>query len=333
MILLIGAGAVGSVLITCLSRAGHEPLRVYTRDKDRAAMAAAAQAQVESVDGRLLLAAPRPELARSTDLCGVSYLFLCVKFGDLDRVLDGLPPDAEFPRSCTVVSTLNGIEALHLLRRRLPGVRIVPMTIMYNAQWLAPLRARITTKPVVVLGGEPDARLQASFAGSGMDVQSAQGDEAVWGKLLINLANAVCAITHSSVHELLTVPALRQVLAAVLEEAVAVLNQSGVVYAWPMPIPFKAYRALLRHGGPVGWWLARARNGLRKGSYPSMVSDVEQGRPTEVLQLNGEIARLGAEHGIATPVASRIVSLVQGLPSHEPPRYLSPEQLRQALTI
>jgi len=112
-----------------------------------------------------------------------------------------------------------------------------------------------------------------------------------------------------------------------------VLNQSGVVYAWPMPIPFKAYRALLRHGGPVGWWLARTRNGLRKGSYPSMVSDVEQGRPTEVLQLNGEIARLGAEHGIATPVASRIVSLVQGLHSHGPPRYLSPEQLRQALTI
>jgi hypothetical protein len=42
---------------------------------------------------------------------------------------------------------------------------------------------------------------------------------------------------------------------------------------------------------------------------------------------------LGAEHGIATPVASRIVSLVQELVSRKPPTYLSPEQLRQALGI
>ena len=333
MILVIGAGAVGSVLITYLSRAAREPLRLYMRDKDRMAMTGAPQAQVDSVDGRPLLTAPKPELVDRVDLSGVSYLVLCVKFGDLERVLDVLPSHAEFPKSCTVVSTLNGIEALRVLRRRLPDVRIVPMTIMYNAQWLGPLHAQITTKPVVVLGGEPDARLQASLAGSGMQVQVAQGDRAVWGKLLINLANAVCAITHSSAHELLTLPALRQVFVAVLEEAVAVLNQSGVAYQWPMPIPFEAYRALLIHGGPVGWWLAKAKNGLRNGSYPSMVSDVEQGRPTEVMQLNGEIARLGAEHGIATPMASRIVSLVQGLVSQQPPLYLSPKQLQQALGI
>lgn len=333
MILLIGAGAVGCVLITYLSRAGREPLRVTMRDKDRAALTGAAQAQVDSVGGRPLLRAPKPELVGSADLSGVSYLFLCVKFGDLERVLDGLPCAAEFPQACTVVSTLNGIEALRVLRRRLPGVRIAPMTIMYNAQWLGPLHARITTQPVVVLGGEPDARLQASLAGSGMQVRLARGDEAVWGKLLINLANAVCALTHSSAHELLTLPALRLVFAAVLEEAVTVLDRSGVAYEWPLPLPFKAYRALLRHGGPVGWWLARARNGLRKGSYPSMVSDVEQGRPTEVMQLNGEIARLGAEHGIATPLANRIVGLVQALAGHKPPPYLSPEQLRQALGV
>jgi 2-dehydropantoate 2-reductase len=331
MILLIGAGAVGSVLITYLSRAAREPMRLYMREKDRTAMTGAAQAQVDSVDGRPLLTAPKPQLVDSVDLSGVTYLFLCVKFGDLERVLDGLPSNSGFPKSCTVVSTLNGIEALRVLRRRLPSARIVPMTIMYNAQWLGPLHAQITTKPIVVLGGEPDPRLQASLAGSGMQVQVAHGDEAVWGKLLINLANAVCAITHSSVHELLTLPPLRQVFTAVLVEAVTVLDKSEVAYQWPLPIPFKLYRALLLHGGPVGWWLAKTNNGLRKGSYPSMVSDVKLGRTTEVMQLNGEIARLGTEHGIPTPLASRIVSLVQGLGSQKPPVYLSPEELRQAL--
>ena len=45
------------------------------------------------------------------------------------------------------------------------------------------------------------------------------------------------------------------------------------------------------------------------------------------MQLNGEIALLGAEHGITTPVASRIVSLVQELGNRQPPQYLSPDQL------
>lgn len=61
-----------------------------------------------------------------------------------------------------------------------------------------------------------------------------------------------------------------------------------------------------------------------------MVSDVEQGRSTEVMRLNGEIARLGAGHGIATPLASRIVRLEQGPGGRKPPQYRSPEQLRQA---
>ncbi len=333
MILLIGAGAVGSVLITYLSLAAREPLQVYTRDKDRVALADALCAQVDSVRGRPMVTAPKPVLTGNIDLSAINYVFLCVKFNDLERVLDGLPSNTEFPKSCTVVSTLNGIEALRVLRRRLPDVRIVPLTIMYNAQWLGPLHAQITTKPMVVLGGGPDARLQDCLKGGGMQVQVAQGDEAVWGKLLINLANAICAITHSSAHELLTLRALRHVFAAVLEEAVTVLDRSGVAYQWPMPIPFKAYCALLRHGGRVGWWLAKTKNGLRKGSYPSMVSDVEKGRPTEVLQLNGEIARLGAEHGISTPLASRIVGLVQRLAIDSPPSYLRAENLRLTLGV
>jgi 2-dehydropantoate 2-reductase len=333
MILIVGAGAVGSVLIAYLSQAGREPLRLFMREKDRPLMTAARNAQVDSPDGARLVAAPKPALVERMDLAGVDYVFLCVKFGDLERVLDSLPASGDFPAACTVVSTLNGVEPLRVLRRRLPGVRVVPMTIMYNAQWLAPLHAQLTTHPAVVLGGEPDARLAASLQGTGMQVQQAPGDEAVWGKLLINLANAVCALTHSSVHELLTQPQLRRVFLAVLDEAVAVLQKSGVPFQWPMPMPFPLYRALMLHGGPLVWWLARAKNGLREGSYPSMVSDVALGRSTEVLQLNGEIARQGAAHGVPTPLSHRIVELVQALAQHQPPRYLTAAELKVALGV
>jgi 2-dehydropantoate 2-reductase len=43
----------------------------------------------------------------------------------------------------------------------------------------------------------------------------------------------------------------------------------------------------------------------------SMWEDLSKGRPTEIDELNGEIVRLGAAHGVATPVNARIVALVR----------------------
>src|SRR5262245_17639879 len=133
MILLVGAGAVGTILATYLAAAGREPLSLYVRDKDKAALDAAPQLQVDDVDGGTLLTAPRPGFTSSLSLDQVDYLVICVKFGALENLLNQLPP---VPPGCTIVSTLNGIEPLRVLRRRLPEARIAPMSVMYNGQLL-----------------------------------------------------------------------------------------------------------------------------------------------------------------------------------------------------
>ena len=191
--------------------------------------------------------------------------------------------------------------------------------------------ARGRKKPLVIYG--PDAELARVLKGTGLQVQEARDESAVWGKLLINLANALCALTHASFEHLLRQPDMRRLFAAVLDEAVGVLDKAGIAYQLPMPIPYRRYRLLLLHGGPVTWWVARLRNGVRPGSYPSMVADVEQGRVTEVDQLNGEVVRLGQAHGLPTPVASRIVALVQAMNGQRPPRYLSAADLRRELGV
>ena len=332
MILLVGAGAVGTVAAAYLSAAGREPLRLYLREKDRAGIMAAPQLQVDTVDGQLLLSAPKPELTGTLDLSGVDYLFICVKFADLEPLLDSLPAGTAFPSTCTVVSTLNGIEPLRILKRRLPRARVVPMTIMFNAQMLGPLHAQITTKPIIVIGSDED-RLLSSFGVSGMKVQRARGEAAAWGKLLINLANAVCALTHSTFEDLLSRSDMRRIYVAVLDEAVGLLEEARIPYKLPMPVSYRAFRGMLLHAGPVSWWIAQIKNGVRKGSYPSMVADVEKGRITEVAQLNGEVVRLGAERNIATPVASKIVHLTELMLGKSPPVYLTPAELLNELRL
>jgi 2-dehydropantoate 2-reductase len=43
----------------------------------------------------------------------------------------------------------------------------------------------------------------------------------------------------------------------------------------------------------------------------SMWEDLEAGRTTEIDWINGEVVRLGAEHGVPTPVNARLVELIR----------------------
>ncbi len=327
MILLIGPGAVGTILAAHLMAAKQQALRLYVREKYLTAMQALPHLQMDYATSAGPLVTDKPELTTSLDLTGVDYIFLCVKFPDLDALLSQLPP---VPSSCTLVSTLNGVAPLRLIRERLPNAKVVPMTVMFNGQLPAPLHARITTKAQVLIGSD-DVRLLDCFKGSGMQVLRAEGESAVWGKLLINLANAVCAITHTTFRDLLSQPHMRAIYVAVLDEAVALLDLEGIPYQLQVPLPYAMYRKFILHGGPLPWWVGKIKNGLKDGAYPSMVSDIEQQRRTEVDQLNGEIIRLARQRGMQAPISTRIVELVKSMEGQANPAYLTPKELRMRL--
>jgi 2-dehydropantoate 2-reductase len=327
MILIVGAGAVGTTLAGYLL-AARQQVRLLIRDRDAAKYQAASHLTVEKVAGGAPLIVSKPELPAKLDLADVDYLLICVKFAALDEILSRLP--ASLPPGVTLVSTLNGVGALRRLKERYPADRVVNMTIMFNAQLLAPLHAKITTNPQVIIGSA-DARLLGLFNGSGMQVKRANGEATAWGKLLINLANAVCAITHTTVKDLLTQPDLRAIYAAVLDEAVGLIEHAGIAYQLPMPVPYPLYRQFLLRGGPLAWWFAKVRNGVQDGAYPSMVADVEGGRKTEVEQLNGEIVALGRAQKLPTPINDVIVDLVRGFEGKHRPPYLEPSELRARL--
>lgn len=326
MILIVGAGAVGTILGAHLAAAGRE-LGLYTRPKDRARFDVIEHLRVDFPDQRPPLLAPRPRLVESLDLREVRQLLIGVKYPDLKVLLAQLPDP--IPAHCTLVSTLNGVAPLRVLRDARPGARIVPMSVMMNSQLEAPLHARLTTRAEIVLGSQDRALLDV-FRDIGITVKSAHGDEAVWGKLLINLANAICAATHTSFKDLFLDRDLRRVYVAVLDEATAALNASHTPWKLPLIVPYPVYRSLLLHGGVLPWWFAKYRNGVREGAYPSMVADVQAQRRTEVVQLNGEVVRLGKSAGLASPVNARLVDLIEA--SLKPPR-LTPGELCEALGV
>jgi 2-dehydropantoate 2-reductase len=285
---------------------------------------------VDQVSGSAPLVVPKPELTAKLDLSGVDYLLICVKHAALDEVLLQLP--STLPRGLTLVPTLNGISALPRIRQRYPAGRVANMTIMFNAQLLSPLHTHITTKPLVIIDSA-DPKLLGLFDNSNMQVDRASGQATAWGKLLINLANPVCAITHTTFKDLLTQPDMRAIYTAALDEAVGLLSHAGIPFQLSMPLPYKLFRRILLHGGPLSWWLAKVRNGIQEGSYPSMVVDIENGRKTEVDQINGEIVALGRTQKWPTPINDELVNLVRSLEGNLSPAYLTPSALRARLRI
>ena len=98
-------------------------------------------------------------------------------------------------------------------------------------------------------------------------------------------------------------PSARELFVALAREAGAVARALGVTLPFDDPV---------EHAESI----ARVTSGNRN----SMLQDVENGRRTEIGAINGAVARLGAEHGIPTPLNATIATLIRALEDEYLPR-------------
>jgi 2-dehydropantoate 2-reductase len=64
--------------------------------------------------------------------------------------------------------------------------------------------------------------------------------------------------------------------------------------------------------GPEELFDPAARKDVAYGHKPSMLQDVEAGRPTEIDFLNGAIADFGDRYGVDAPLNRALTELVKG---------------------
>lgn len=320
---VVGAGAVGTVLAAHLAKSGLEP-QLIIRPKDVPGVESADSIVLERGDGEVPLSADKPCFTTEYDFQAQDVVIICVKYRDLDEVcarLRNTPVE-----DLTLVPCLNGVAAAGRLRRAFPDTDVANLTIMFNAQLLAPLRARITTKPEVLLQSE-NSQLLRLLESAGLEATQVRDESVIWGKLLINLANALGALTHTTFKTLLCDPVMKRAFVLVLDEATIVLTKAEIKADLPIALPYGLYRLMILHGGPLPWWFARLKNGLTDASFPSMVADMEAGKKTEVRELNGEIVALAESLGINAPINRLLVSQVEMMQERPEPQYLMPTQL------
>ncbi|MBU3004641.1 2-dehydropantoate 2-reductase [Paraglaciecola arctica] len=132
-----------------------------------------------------------------------------------------------------------------------------------------------------------------------------------WGKLLMNLNNAINALSGLPLVEQLGNRNYRKVLAKSIKETLKVLSLNNIVVQPANNIPPKLLPVILNLPNWLYKKVAAASLKIDPLARSSMYEDFVRNRKTEIDFLNGEILHLANKKSIKVPVNSAIVELVK----------------------
>jgi 2-dehydropantoate 2-reductase len=237
------------------------------------------------------------------------------------------------PDRALVISFQNGVSNVDVLKRELGDrFEVVRGMVPFNCAYLGEGRFHkgVAGAP---LYAEDNARTRqlAERIGAGPAAIRLSNDMLgiAWGKLLINLNNAINALSGRPLRQQLRNRDYRRVFAAAMREGLRLLRRAGIHAAkvgtvGPALLP-------LVIGSPD--WLFNTvfiRSWkIDDKARSSMSDDLAHGRKTEVDYINGELVQLAERLGTDAPVNRLIVELIRESEAGAPP--LSPEALRSAV--
>ena len=254
---------------------------------------------------------------------------LTVKSGDTANAADEIAAHAK--PGTLVISFQNGVSNVDVLEQGLGGrFEVARGMVPFNVAYLGEGRFHKGVAGELYAEQRKGTRELAEVAGSGPAALRLSGDMLgiAWGKLLINLNNAVNALSGRTLQDELRRRDYRRVFAASMREGLELLKRAGVEPATVGPI---SPRVLPRMVDSPDWifnnvFLKRWKIDAKARS--SMADDLAAGRKTEVDYLNGELVGLAERLQRDAPVNRAITDLVHKAEAGAPP--LSAKALRVA---
>lgn len=327
-LVIAGAGSIGCFVGGLLARGGHEVTlwgreRMLAPIRDKGLTLSDFSGQAWSVPPDRLRLATDPACLAAADL-----VIVCVKAGATAAIARDLAAHA--PRSAPVISLQNGIGNADTLRAALPGRDVRAAMVPFNVVQPAPGAFHRASSGNIVL--EAATRpLAAGLSVPHLPMRDSHDIVAVqWGKLLLNLTNALNALSGLTLRQQLLDRDWRRLMADQMAEALTVLAAAGLRPAPPTPLPARLLPWVLRLPTPVFTRIAARMLTIDAQARSSMSDDLSQGRPSEIDSLQGAIIALGQSHGVATPLCHGVADAVRraqaegpGLPG------LSPADLRR----
>jgi 2-dehydropantoate 2-reductase len=306
---VVGAGALGSTFACLLAAQGHD-LVVTARGAALPALLADGIRLTGGFGERFGRPAAVEALNEPCDLA-----LICTKAQDAAAaiaqnaaVLDGTP----------VIVVQNGLDGVTTAQRLLPRSECFGLITIIAAHYEGPGRVRVTTAAPSYLGrgdGPVDAATRRWQAVLDAAVPTLARDNFVgaqWSKLVVNMLNALPAITGLSVQMVIGQANLRRLLTRSMRETVRVGLANGVHFGALQGLSDRRLRLFALTPIWAGQILPLVMR-VRMGTVPnqgSTLQSLHRGQRTEVDFLNGAVVRAAAAAGVAAPVNAMLTELV-----------------------
>jgi len=300
-IIVLGAGAIGSLYGAKL--AGANDVTLIGRP-DHVAAINARGLRIEGIESQIVRI---PAATAVTHIGADALVLLTTKVAASGEALETIAPVVR--NDTTILSLQNGLGTEQIARAALGGRGVVLRGItQFGAIFETPGEIQYMAGGYTVIEQHHrSARIADVLSAAGLNCRVSPNIAAeVWHKTVFNcVVNPITAILGCEVGGIAN-PELDPLKQLVIGECVAVAATQGITFE----IDF--LQEITEVFGP-------SRN------IVSMLQDLRRGHPTEIDYMNGAVAVLGAEHGVACPVNRALADIIKAMET--PSRSLLPEEM------
>ncbi len=310
-IVIVGAGSIGCHVGARLAGAGAAVTLVgRPRVLDEVRAHGLAWSDLRGGGGRV----PASAVTLSEDIASAApaaLVLVTVKSADTAAVAQRLAP--VLGATAVVWSLQNGLRNVPVLRAHLSGRPVLAGMVPFNVVPRGGGLFHQATQGDLDAESHPALKpWRALFAQAGLTLSLHADMQAVqWSKLLLNLGNAINALSGLPLLEQLSQRNWRRCMALAQAEALGLLRLAGQPLTRLTPLPPGWLPGLLRLPDAVFLRLAQRMLAMDPLARSSMAEDLSRGRPSEVDDLNGEVVRLALRLNRPAPVNRMLVRLMR----------------------
>jgi len=310
-IAIIGAGLVGLYVGGHLAHHGHSVLFIgrerYGKQIQQHGLT------VSNLSNDVLKPANfeySTDTGRLAQVNAFDYIIITLKAVNTSDAIEMLK---DVDTSIPILSLQNGVHNAQDLRQSLVGRTVITGMFPFNVVELDNCHLHQASAGKLMVDENPVGReLSELLTKAGiLTVVHPNMIGVLYGKLLINLNNAVNALAGINTRSMISDHSYRYISALLIEEALVTYQAAKIIPEtvtgtpiWTIPYALKSPSWLFKR-------IAAATVSVDKNAFSSMYDDLKNGRTTEVDMLNGEILSLGRKYHVATPYNQLLIELIK----------------------
>jgi 2-dehydropantoate 2-reductase len=313
-IVIAGAGSIGCYLGGCLAAAGRKVTLVLREPLAEAISRYGLN--ITDLGGGDRIVQPdsfKMSTYAATALTDADIILITVKCRHTREMAELI--GAHAPKDAVVVSLQNGVSNAAIFSKIAAPRRVVAGMIPFNVVQTkkageTPRFHRASSGTVQIGCGVEGLRGLLDVPGLPV-AEHADIDALLWSKLLINLNNALNALSDLPLAKELGDRRWRLLLRRQMHEGLAALRASGIYPARIEGVSPRLIAFALRLRDPIFGLVAGRMLAVDPLARSSMWEDLEARRPTEIDYIQGEIVRLAENHGVQVPLNRRVMDCVK----------------------